>query len=58
MLVTGAAPAPAQSSTFKPKGKHMDNDAIFEFNKVLYVIAAIAVIVVALDINVWRAVAA
>ena len=34
-----------------------DNNAIWEVNKVLYVIAAIAVIVVMLDINVWRAVA-
>ena len=34
-----------------------DNNEIWEVNKVLYVIAAIAVIVVTFDMYVWRVVA-
>ena len=32
----------------------MKDDNIFEVNKVIYILAVIALIVVALDINVWR----
>jgi hypothetical protein len=35
----------------------MENDEIFVLNKVLYAVAVIALIVVALDVHVWRAVA-
>jgi len=32
----------------------MKSDNIFEVNKLIYVLAVVALVVVALDINVWR----